>query len=64
MITQVEQTVSGKVTIPGSLFKLSKTPGDIKFPAPYLGEDNHKILSGMLGYTEKEIEQLAEDGVV
>lgn len=31
MIIEVEQPVSGKVKTPGSLFKLSKTPGNVNF---------------------------------
>jgi len=64
MIVEVEQVVSGKVKTPGSLFKLSKTPGDVKFPAPFHGEHNLEVYSGMLGYTEQEIMNLANDGIV
>jgi CoA:oxalate CoA-transferase len=64
MIIEVEQTVSGKVKAPGSLFKLSKTPGDVKLPAPYLGEHNQEIYCGMLGYSEQEIINLANDGII
>ena len=64
MIIEVEQAISGKVKTPGSLFKLSKTPGDINFPAPILGQDNQEVLSEMLGYTEQEVLQLARDGVI
>lgn len=64
MIVEVEQLVSGKVKTPGSLFKLSKTPGDVKLPAPFHGEHNLEVYSGMLGYTEQEIMNLANDGIV
>ena len=64
MIIEVEQTVSGKVKTPGSLFKLSKTPGDVKFPAPFLGEHNLEVYSGILGYTEQEIAQLVNAGII
>ena len=64
MIIEVEQAVSGKVKTPGSLFKLSKTPGNIKFPAPTLGEHNLEVYSSMLGYTEQEITQLAGEGII
>ena len=60
----VEQPLSGKVKTPGSLFKLSRTPGDINFPAPRLGENNLEVYSGMLGFTEQEVSQLASDGVI
>ncbi len=63
-IIEVEQTISGKVKTPGSLFKLSKTPGKIDYPAPFLGQDNHAVLSEMLGHTEEEITRLADEGVL
>ena len=64
MIIEVEQSISGKVKTPGSLFKLSKTPGKIDFPAPFLGENNQEILAGMLGYTEEEINRLSGEGAI
>lgn len=64
MIIEVEQPVSGKVKTPGSLFKLSKTPGNINFPAPTLGEHNLEIYSTLLGHTEEEISQLSKEGVI
>ena len=64
MIVDVEQPLSGNVKIPGSLFKLSKTPGHIYSPAPRLGENNYELYSSMLGYTENEINSLEQDGVI
>ncbi len=63
MIIEVEQEISGKVKVPGSLFKMSKTPGNIQYPSPLLGEHNQQVLSEMLGYSEAEIEKLSNDGV-
>ena len=64
MIIEVEQTISGKVKTPGSLFKLSKTPGRIDYPAPFLGEHNQEILSEMLGLTEQAINKIDDEGVI
>ena len=64
MIIEVEQAVSGKVKTPGSVFKLSKTPGDVKSPAPFLGEHNFEVYSGLLGYSEEEIKNLANEDIV
>jgi len=64
MIIEIEQTISGKVKVPGSLFKLSRTPGNVKFPAPYLGENSHEVLSEVLGYTEEQIAKLSDEGVI
>jgi CoA:oxalate CoA-transferase len=64
MITEVEQTMSGKITVPGSVFKMSKTPGNLNYPAPMLGEFNDEIYSGLLGMSEKEIEELSSEHII
>jgi crotonobetainyl-CoA:carnitine CoA-transferase CaiB-like acyl-CoA transferase len=64
MMIEVEQALSGKVMVPGSLFKLSRTPGSVQYPAPYLGQHNEEILSEILGYNEEEIARLSNDGVI
>ena len=64
MIIEVEQAISGKVKVPGSLFKLSKTPGKISYPAPILGENTQEILSEFLGYSEERRTKLSQEGVV
>ncbi|MFC1916725.1 CaiB/BaiF CoA transferase family protein [Chloroflexota bacterium] len=64
MIVEVEQPISGKVKVPGSVFKMSKTPGEVKLPAPFLGEHNYEIYSDVLGYNEQEIRKLADDGII
>jgi CoA:oxalate CoA-transferase len=64
MIIGVEQLLSGKVNAPGSVFKLSKTPGNAEFPSPSFGEHNFKVLSGILGYSEREIRELVNDGII
>jgi crotonobetainyl-CoA:carnitine CoA-transferase CaiB-like acyl-CoA transferase len=64
MIIEVEQELSGKVKTPGSLFKMSRTPGNIRYPSPILGEHNLEIYSGMLGYSEEEINELSIKGVI
>ncbi len=43
--------------------KLSKTPGEIRFRAPTLGEHTEKIMAE-LGYSDEEIEQLREIRVI
>lgn len=64
MIIEVEQLLSGKVKMPGSPFKLSKSPGNIRYPTHYLGEDNLEVYGGLLGFSNQEIQQLANDGVI
>jgi CoA:oxalate CoA-transferase len=64
MIIEVDQPISGKVKVPGSLFKLSKTPGKIDQHAPFLGENTHEILGQILGYSEQEINKFDDEGII
>ena len=64
MIIEVEQELSGTVKVPGSLFKMSKTPGNIRYSSPLLGEHNLEVYSRMLGYSEEEINKLSIEGVI
>ncbi len=58
MVVEVEQALSGSLKMPGSVFKLSATPGDPLAPAPFLGEHNSEVYIGLLGYREEKIEEL------
>jgi CoA:oxalate CoA-transferase len=58
MVVEVEQMLSGPLKMPGSVFKLSATPGDPLVPAPFLGEHNGEVYSSLLGYSEEKIEEL------
>jgi CoA:oxalate CoA-transferase len=64
MITEVDQPLSGKVKVPGSVFKLSKTPGDVNHFAPFLGQFNQEVYSEMLGLSEKDIEELSNNHII
>jgi CoA:oxalate CoA-transferase len=64
MIIEVDQPLSGKVKNPGSLFKLSRTPGNVNFPAPQLGESNQEIYCGMLGYSKEDLGNLIKRSVI
>jgi benzylsuccinate CoA-transferase BbsF subunit len=54
----------GKRHHAGIPWKLSGTPCAVTAPAPCLGEHSREVLSGVLGYSEAEIEALAADGVL
>lgn len=64
MFVEVDQPVSGRLKLLGSVFKMSKTPGDRKRPAPAVGEHNEEILSRFLEIGAQEIQKLKEEGVV
>ncbi len=64
MIIEVEQALSGKVKVPGSLFKMSRTPGNIQYPAPFLSEHTQEVLSEYLGFSEEKIVELSNKGII
>ena len=43
---------------------LSATPLDTYAPPPSLGQHTREILTGLLGYTAREVDDLARDGVI
>ena len=44
--------------------RFSKTDGEIRSPAPLLGEHNEMILSGLLGLSKEDLAELSEIGVI
>jgi CoA:oxalate CoA-transferase len=64
MIVEVDQPVSGKVKLSGSVYKMSKTPGDRKNRVPDVGEHNQDIYSGLLEIDAQEIQKLKEEGII
>lgn len=50
--------------LPGMVWKLSKTPGSIRTPAPLLGEHNAIVLGDILGLPSSEIEGLEQAGII
>ena len=49
---------------PGPAFKLSKTPGRLRRPAPLLGEHNDYVLRALLGMPDDELRALASEDVI
>jgi len=64
MIVEVEQPISGKVKLSGSVYKMSKTPGNRKMRVPAVGEHNEEILGKLLGIDEQELKTLKEEAVL
>jgi len=48
----------------GSPLKFSETPSTIRGYAPFLGEHNRETLSGVLGYSEEQIDALYREDVI
>ncbi|MDQ3507993.1 MAG: CoA transferase [Actinomycetota bacterium] len=63
MMVEMDHPVEGKIKGLGIPVKLSDTPGQIRRPAPLLGEHNDETLS-RLGYSDSEISDLRERGVI
>jgi len=64
MQVDVEQLISGKLRVPGSVFKMSQTPGDPTEPAPFLGQHNAEVYSKLLGYDHATIDRLQREGII
>jgi crotonobetainyl-CoA:carnitine CoA-transferase CaiB-like acyl-CoA transferase len=64
MFEEWEDPVVGPVKGAGIAPKFSETPGAVWRGAPWLGMDNDRVLSGLLGYAPEAVGQLRRDGVV
>ena len=64
MLVTVDQPGIGPVRIAGSPIRLSETPGEVRSPAPLLGEHSVEVLREVLGYAPDRIEALKKEGVI
>ena len=63
MIVQTEHPTAGPVKAIGLPIKFSDTPGGVRRSAPLFGQDTREILRDH-GFSDGEIEQLAEQGAI
>jgi len=63
-IEVIDHPEVGKRPHAGMMFKLSKTPGNVRMPAPSMGEHNQFILQGILGLSDDELRRLEEEEVI
>lgn len=64
MIVEVDQPVSGPVKLVGSVYKMSRTPGDRRKRIPTVGEHNQEVYGGLLGIDAQEMARLREESVI
>ncbi len=64
MVQHIPREGGADVPQLGSVAKLSETPAQLRQPPPRLGEHTASILQAELGYSEAEISELQEQGVV
>ena len=62
-IITVEDPELGPIKMQNVLFRLSETPGEVKWSGPQLGEHNEEVY-GKLGIDEERLEELKAEGVV
>jgi len=63
-IHELTHPAAGVAEYPGLAYRLSRTPGAVRSPAPCFGEHTHAVLGGLLGLTRAEIDALVDAGVV
>jgi benzylsuccinate CoA-transferase BbsF subunit len=64
VIVNVEHPVTGVDFVPKVVCNLSETPGEIRRPAPLLGEHNNYVFGKLLGLSQEEIKTLVEKEVI
>ena len=64
MLVEVEHPRIGRLKLPDTPVKLSRTPGSIKGPSPALGQDTYEVLSSLLGLSAEEMAELTAAGVI
>ncbi|MEV6227430.1 CoA transferase [Saccharopolyspora shandongensis] len=61
---RLDHPVMGPSVYDGIPYRLSRTPGHLRGPAPLLGGDSRAVCVELLGMDEKTYEALAEEGVI
>ena len=64
VIVSVEHPEAGTVRSPNFPVKFSRTPPEVKRPAPLLGQHNDEVLTEVLGYDKEKIEDLRAGKVI
>jgi crotonobetainyl-CoA:carnitine CoA-transferase CaiB-like acyl-CoA transferase len=63
MLVEIQHPKAGRIKQIGVPIKFSETPGEVRTPAPEIGEHTEQILKG-LGYTQESIERWRKEGVI
>jgi crotonobetainyl-CoA:carnitine CoA-transferase CaiB-like acyl-CoA transferase len=63
-LTTLTHPEAGTHAYPGLGFRLDRTPGGIRRPAPVFGQHNRAVLTGLLGMTDEEVAELYASGTV
>ena len=63
VMQEVPDFLAGDIAVSGDYWHFSRTPVVVG-STPKVGEHNEEILSGLLGYSASEVNQLREDNVI
>jgi len=64
MIVETKHPEVGTVRMAGTPYKMSKTPGSVRTPAPKLGEHTCEILKSELNLSDEEIQTLLDEKII
>jgi len=63
-IVSLDDPELGTVRMQNVMFRMSDTPGEIRWAGRGLGEDNREVFGNELGMSQKELDELREKGVM
>ncbi len=61
---EIDHPAAGKLTYPGTPFKMAEAGYQVRRPAPLLGQHNEEIYCGQLGYSAEDLSLLRSHGVI
>ena len=64
LLELIDHPSAGPYFLPGISWKMSRSPGVVRWPSPRLGEHNAFIYSKLLGRSSKEIEEMESEGII
>ena len=63
-IIEVDDPELGRTRMLGIVPKFSETPGSVEHAGPHIGEHNHQIYREWLGYSDAEMSELSQKGLI
>jgi crotonobetainyl-CoA:carnitine CoA-transferase CaiB-like acyl-CoA transferase len=63
-ILEIDQPGVGPILLEGPAFQASRLPEPITDPAPFLGQHTRQICVSLLGYSNREVDLLVEQGLL
>ncbi len=64
VMRDVDHPVFGNLQLPVTPLRFSESATEIAGPAPMVGEHNLSVLTGYLGYTPEQVEELTRQGIL